>query len=66
MKDKISILFAAALLAGAVACQPASDGSDSATNTPPLEETETATTPDPMPDTTTVSADSLSGNTMPN
>lgn len=69
MKNKVSALFAAALFVGAVACQPASDGSDSATNTRPLEETETpatATTPSQMQDTTTVSADSLSGNTMPN
>lgn len=66
-KSKISALFAAALFAGTVACQPASDGSDSATNTEPLEQTETpatATTPDQMQDTTTVATDSLS--TMPN
>jgi hypothetical protein len=67
--NKMSALFAVALFAGAVACQPASDGSDSATNTQPLEETETpatATTPDPMEDTATVSTDSLSNPTVPN
>ncbi len=68
-KSKISVLFAAALFAGTVACQPASDGSDSATNTqPPLEQTQTpatATTPDQMQDTSMVSTDSLSS-TMPN
>ncbi len=67
--SKISALFAAALLVGAVACQPASDGSDSATNTRPLEGTETpatATTPEQMQDTTALSTDSLSNPTVPN
>ena len=67
--NKVSALFAGVLFAGAVACQPASDGSDSATNTRPLEGTETpatATTPDQMQDTTMVSTDSLSNPTVPN
>lgn len=67
--NKVSALLAAGLFAGAVACQPASDGSDSATNTQPLEQTETpatATTPEQMQDTTMVSTDSLSNPTVPN
>jgi hypothetical protein len=66
--SKSSQLLAIALFV-TVACQPASDGSDSATNTRPLEGAEaptTATTPEQMQDTTALSTDSLSNPTVPN
>ena len=61
----VTVLAAVAFM-GLAACQPASDGSDNATNTTPtMEETEPEVSPEMTPDDgaamDTVSMDSISG-----
>ena len=65
-----SILKTVTVLSGVVfmalaACQPATDGTDSSTNTPTMEETTPETSPEMAPDggasMDTVSMDSVSG-----
>ena len=64
MLKSVTVLSVVAFMALA-ACQPASDGTDSSTNTPTMEEAEPETSPDMAePDGAamdTVSMDSVSG-----
>ena len=68
-QQKLGALFVATLLTVG-ACQPASDGSDSATNTRPPEAVESspetnATGTTPMDTASTVTADTVSNDSVP-
>ena len=61
---KVTVLSAFAFMALA-ACQPASDGTDSSTNTPAMEETEPQTAPETMPEQNGAAMDTVSTDSIP-